>query len=165
MLYFPINTDDLPTPQSCRERLQLQHARKTKRNDLLDSDETASKVVESFFNQTFDPKKELEDQLNRNGKSKDNIDWQKVNDNKSRYISSLFDSLEWWKNVGRKKYCEVFIVMLAIAAVPASNGFQERIFSACTWFDDPLRQMQSDGEFEWSLLLSINDTLADALDE
>jgi hypothetical protein len=57
--------------------------------------------------------------------------------------------------------------MLAIAAVavPASNGFQERIFSACTWFDDPLRQMQSDGEFERSLLLSINDTLADALDE
>ena len=69
------------------------------------------------------------------------------------------------KMLVRKIHSEVFIVMLAIAAVPASNGFQERIFSACTWSDDPLRQMQSDGEFERSLLLSINDTLADVLDE
>jgi hypothetical protein len=32
--------------------------------------------------------------------------------------------------------------------LPASNAFQERIFSACTWHDDPLNQRLQTDRFE-----------------
>ena len=40
-----------------------------------------------------------------------------------------------------------------------SNGLQERIFSACTWFDNPLRQRLQNKRFEMSVILVVNESL------
>ena len=47
----------------------------------------------------------------------------------------------------------------SIIALPPSNAFLERIFSACTWFDDPLRQKLQDKRFEMAVLIAVNDKL------
>ena len=44
-------------------------------------------------------------------------------------------------------------------ACPSANGLQERIFSACTWFDNPLRQSLTDKRFEMAVLLAVNESL------
>ena len=41
-------------------------------------------------------------------------------------------------------------------SVTASNDFQEQIFSACTWFDNPLCQKLQDKQFEMAVLLAVN---------
>ena len=87
------------------------------------------------------------------------VDWKKVRNNDTLYISSLFDSCEWWRNVGRKRHYLVFLVVPSIIALPSSNGFQERIFSACTWFDNPLRQSLKSTRFEMAVLLAVNKSL------
>ena len=43
--------------------------------------------------------------------------------------------------------------------MPASNAFVERIFSACTWFDDPLRQRLKPAHFVMSVLLAVNEAM------
>ena len=93
------------------------------------------------------------------GKDTKDIDWGRVKDGDILYISSQFDSLEWWKTQGSRKFPEVFRVALPILALPASNAFLERIFSACTWFDDPVRQSLGDQRFEKSILLAVNKDL------
>ena len=40
-----------------------------------------------------------------------------------------------------------------------SNTFLERIFSACTWFDDHLRQSLQDKRFEMAVLIAVNNNL------
>ena len=50
-------------------------------------------------------------------------------------------------------------VALMIIGLPASNGFQEQIFSGCTHHDDSLCQRVGDENFEESVLLSANDSL------
>ena len=47
----------------------------------------------------------------------------------------------------------------SIIALPPSNTFLELIFSACTWFDDPLRQRLKGKRFEMAFLISVNDNL------
>ena len=85
------------------------------------------------------------------------VDWEKVNEVDVLYISSIFDSLEWWKAQGARNFPEIFRVALPISALPASNAFLERIFSACTYFVDPLRQSLSPLRvkrlFSWLLTL------------
>ena len=93
------------------------------------------------------------------GKESSDVDWNKVRNNNTLYISSLFDSCEWWRNVGRKHHHLVFLVVSEIIALPSSNGFQERIFSACTWFDNPLRQSLKSTRFEMAVLLAVNESL------
>ena len=84
------------------------------------------------------------------------IDWDKVNDFDILYISSKFDLLEWWKNVGSKKHPLVILVALVILTLPPTNAYQEHIFSTCTYFDDPLRQNLKFSRFEMSVLLAVN---------
>ena len=50
------------------------------------------------------------------------------------------------------------VEILLIIGLPASNGFQERIFSGCTHHDDSLCQRVGDEHFEESVLLSANDS-------
>ena len=75
------------------------------------------------------------------------------------YISSKFDSLEWWHNVGRGIHKKVFYVAPVIIALPTHNGFQERTFSICTWFDSPIRQRLKGSRFEMAVLLAVNESL------
>ena len=130
-------------------------------NNAMDADVSS----DPFFSLSFNPKKELENQGGRLGKSKMNIDWERVKQNDTLYISSLFDMCEWWKTIGRIQHDLIFLVVAIIISLPASNGFQERIFSSCTWFDDPLRQSLGDDKFEKSVLLSVNQVLLDGLDK
>lgn len=79
-------------------------------------------------------------------------------------MSSMFDLREWWKAGGREKYSLVYLVVPIIIALDSTNAFQERIFSTCTWFDDPLRQSLKDGRFEMAVLLAANDALISKFD-
>lgn len=124
-------------------------------------EELAEQAVKEFGDSYFDPETELKDQLKRMGKSEDGIDWERVQNNDTLYISSIFDSLEWWKAVGRNKYPLVHRVVLAILPLPASNAFLERIFSTCTRFDDPLRNALRAKRFEIAVLLAVNEALLD----
>ena len=89
------------------------------------------------------------------GNNCDDIDWEKVKAKETLYISSLFDLCEWWKNVGRKIHPMIYPVLPSIIALPPSNAFLEHIFSACTWFDDPLRQRLKDKHFEMAVLIAV----------
>ena len=122
--------------------------------------DTVGDAVESFFGQIFKPKEELKAQLERKGKTEDEdgIDWKKVEENDALYISSVFDSLEWWKSVGQNQHPLIYFAALLIIGLPASNGFQEQIFSGCTHHDDSLCQSVGDDNFEESVLLSANDS-------
>ena len=86
-------------------------------------------------------------------------DWQRVDVEDVLYISSKFDSLEWWNKVGRVSHKKVFYVAPIIIALPTHNGFQERTFSICTWFDSPVRQRLKGSRFEMAVLLAVNEGL------
>ncbi len=51
----------------------------------------------------------------------------------------------------------IFTIVPLLVALPSHNGFQERTFSACTWFDNPLRQSLEDERFEKAVLLAVNE--------
>eukprot|EP00984_Skeletonema_dohrnii_P026908 scaffold16320_cov131-Skeletonema_dohrnii-CCMP3373.AAC.2 len=51
---------------------------------------------------------------------------------------------------------EVFAAALSILALPTSNAFMERTFSACTWHDDPLRQSLREERYEKKDVLAVN---------
>jgi len=125
----------------------------------LDPSEQAKRAVGAFMDMDFNAEEELKNQLKRKGKDGKSIDWKRVKGNDTLYISSQFDSREWWVKVGRKAHPLVFLVVPAIIALPASNGFQERTFSTCTYFDDPLRQRLKNSRFEMALLLAVNEEL------
>ena len=73
------------------------------------------------------------------------------------YISSKFDSLEWWSSVGRKDHKKALYVAPILTALPSHNGFQERTFSICTWFDNPIRQRLNGARFEMTVLIAVNE--------
>ena len=99
------------------------------------------RAVKEFASHKFDDVTELKDKRNRVNKENDTeIDWKRVEKGDTMCISSKFDSVEWWKNLGKDKNPLIFLAALRIIALPVSNAFVERVFSACTWFDDPLRQ-------------------------
>ena len=56
---------------------------------------------------------------------------------------------------------QVFSVFPAVIEHSASNDFQERIFSTCTWFDNPLRQSLQNERFEMAVLLTVNKSFLD----
>lgn len=128
----------------------------------------AEEVVDSWFNMTVEPVTLLKEQYARKNAmidpdkvdwTKVGIDWDRVKANDTIYISSKFDLLEWWKNVGASstsQYRLIFPVVLIVTAVPASNGSQERTFSICTIFDDHLRQRLKPKRFEMAVLLAVN---------
>ena len=89
-------------------------------------------------------------------KNQSNIDWIRVKSGDLLHISSNFDVLEWWKTVGVMKHPAALVAALSILALPASNAFQERVFSACTWHDDPLNQSLHNVRFERKFLLGLN---------
>ena len=121
----------------------------------------AKEAVKAFFDQHFDPRTELENQRRRMGTDCMGIDWTRVEGNEKDilYISSLFDVREWWSNIGRELHVLVFWVAPPMIALPSNNGFQERIFSACTHFDNPIRQRLKESRFEMAVLLAVNESL------
>jgi hypothetical protein len=104
---------------------------------------------------------ELKEQYKRIEKKTDAIDWKRVKSNETLYISYLFDVCEWWTSVGRKEHRLIYFAVPLIISLPSHNGFQERIFSACTWFDSPLRQRLKDKQFEMAVLFAfaVNESL------
>ena len=54
------------------------------------------------------------------------------------------------------KHPAVSVAALPVLAIPASIAFPERIFRACTWYDDPLNQLLHDVCFERKVLLGFN---------
>jgi len=56
------------------------------------------------------------------------------------FLASLsLIQLNGGNKIGKKEFHLVFCAALLVLSLPASNTFLEYIFSACTWFDDPLR--------------------------
>ena len=53
----------------------------------------------------------------------------------------------------------IYFVVPLTNSLSSHNGFQERIRSACTWFDSPLRQSLKDKRFEMAVLLAVNESL------
>lgn len=123
--------------------------------------EQSARAVEKYLSQSFVASDQLKAQYEYERMKKDpkTVDWNRVNDNETLYISSLFDLREWWLNVGFQQHREIYFVVPSIIAVPGSNAFQERVFSACTFFDDVLRQRLSDMRFEMSVLIAVNENL------
>ena len=121
----------------------------------------AKEAVKAFFEQRFHPKTELENQYRRMEKDCKGIDWTRVEGQEKEilYISSLFDVREWWSKIGREQHGFVFWVAPPMIALPSSNAFQERIFSACTHFDNPIRQRLKESRFEMAVLLAVNESL------
>ena len=70
----------------------------------------------------------------------------------------------WWLNVGRNAHPQIYQTVPCIIAVPVSNDGQERTFSACTHFDDALRQRLKEGRFEMGVLLAVNESLLNQVD-
>merc|ERR1711997_861971 len=95
------------------------------------------------------------------GTDLNSIDWTRVEELDVLYISSVFDLSEWWDQVGRNAHATVFLAVLLVLPNPASNGYQERVFSACTYFDDKLQQNRGDDSFEMKVLLAVNKNLVD----
>lgn len=154
--------EDLPRTERLRRSKAKNAVRPTPTQDTASSLRSEAKeAVRAFFEQVFDPKSALQKQRKRMGKGCKDIDWTKVNANNILYISSKFDLLEWWMNDddGKHRHKEVFWVVPPIIALPSHNGFQERIFSTCTWFDDPLRQSLGHARFEMAVLLAVNTNL------
>ncbi|CAB9529660.1 unknown protein (Partial), partial [Seminavis robusta] len=50
-------------------------------------------------------------------------------------IVQHFDIMDWWEREGKITYPLIYAVACCILALPDSNGFQERTFSAATWMD------------------------------
>ena len=119
-------------------------------------EQRASVVVDAFMSRKVDPILLLQRQLSRTNKGDSGIDWDRVESKDLLYISSIFDSLEWWKEEGKILYYEIFVAILGILGLPSTNAHQERTFSTCTWFDDALRQSLKEGRFEMAVLLAVN---------
>ena len=122
-------------------------------------EELISVAVDTWFDQDFNPEKELKAQRKRMKKLCDDIDWNRVNRKEALYISSVFNLCEWWKSVGRNTFRLVFLTVPSLLSVPSANDYQERVFSTCTWFDDPLRQRMKYERYEMAVLLAVNEKL------
>lgn len=71
-------------------------------------------------------------------------------------ISKYFDAMNWWAHLGKQLFPKMYTVACLIAALPDSNGHQERTFSTAQWMDDRRRRRQSDATFEMKTLLYRN---------
>ena len=108
----------------------------------------------------FFPDKELSKQCHRMGKDCSDINWRRVNRQETLYISSIFDLCKWWLHaVIMERHILVYLFLPASIALPPSNAFLERIFSARTWFDGPLRHRLNGDYFEKAVLVAVNECL------
>ncbi|CAB9497678.1 unknown protein [Seminavis robusta] len=76
-------------------------------------------------------------------------------------VAKHFDLLEWWETHGKSAYPLIYPVAICILAVPESNGHQERTFSAATWMDGILKQLQHDITFQMKVLTYKNSKFMD----
>ncbi len=154
-------TDGTNGKLSRQERLKQARKKKMKAsrsNSTGQEDDQLEQLVKAYLSQPFNMKKEIKDQRKRMNND-EAIDWNRVEDGDVLYASSHFDMCEWWRVVGRKVYAQIYPVVPPVIAVPSSNDFQERTFSACTFFDDVLRQRLKEGRFEMAVLLAKNESL------
>lgn len=154
-----------------KEKLAKQRRQASKSTQVKSASEKASQVVDSWFNMDMNPERELKEQYIRKNDIKDaskfdwqtvGVDWKRVRENDTLYISSKFDLREWWKSVGRSsasQFSKIYPVFVIVSSLPAANGFQERTFSICTVFDDSLRQRLKPKRFEMAVLLAVNEAL------
>ena len=126
-----------------------------------DLDAAIKKYVEQV--KAIDVVAELKEQVQRLPSKKDHIDWDRVERQELLYISSVFDLSKWWHVVGRKTHVIVFCAVPLIILIPSSNAYQERVFSACTYFDNTLRQHLKDQRYEMKVLMAVNEHLMDDL--
>ena len=150
---------------------KARHAPSRQRTTTSSTQQKADELTEAWFSLTIDSQRMIKEQLVRKNKAESvesvdwkavDVDWKKVDDNNTLYISKCFDCLEWWLNVGSSstsRYRDIYPLFTIVSALPAANGFQERTFSICTVFDHHLRQNMKPCRFEMSVLLAVNDGL------
>ena len=51
----------------------------------------------------------------------------------------------------------IYPLVPVVTAMPPSNAYMERIFSTCTWFDNPLRQRLNDKRIEMAVIIAFNE--------
>jgi hypothetical protein len=79
--------------------------------------------------------------------------------------AKFVDPLEWWESVGRALFPKIAQMAMIQLCVPDSNGYQERVFSKCSYFNAPQRRNMAPQNFEMQTLLSLNRRSADKLFE
>jgi hypothetical protein len=156
---------DISNIEDPRERLKAireRGMRARKANQASSSFDTqVEQAIEQFVTAKFDPELEIKTQQKRKGldwKELD-IDWSRIKQNDTLYISKYFDLAEWWKSIGKHNHMLISIAVPSILSLPASNGHQDRTFSTCTHFNDKLRQRLRDDRFEMSVLIAANKSM------
>lgn len=146
---------------SAEERLRISRAKMKgmTRGVGAGAEGMIEEMVEKWLTQDFDPEGELRAQLDRMKRSDKSIDWERVSGNETLYISSHFNLYEWWKSKGRMRHGWIYPLVPVVTAMPPSNAYMERIFSTCTWFDNPLRQRLSDKKFEMAVIIAVNECI------
>lgn len=86
----------------------------------------------------------------------EDIDWNAVSKGDSLYIAKVFDVMKWWAHRGKMMFPIVALIAPRVLSRPASNAYQERIFSTCSWFDSKLRSRLGPERFEMAVLLTVN---------
>jgi hypothetical protein len=139
-------------------KLQELKARKLPNSTYSSLNAEVESAINQFLSQSFEAEAELKAQFERKKIDVKTVDinWDRVKDLDTLYISKHFDLAEWWASEGRKKHALLSCAVPAILSLPASNGHQERTFSTCTHFNDDLRQRLSAEKFEQSILLAAN---------
>lgn len=91
-------------------------------------------------------------------REEDQINWSSVSSSvgNAYQIFRYFDLLKWWKLYGSVHFPEIAIVASIMISKPTHNGFQERVFSRCTYIDNKLRQRKSEKNFEMQALNTLN---------
>lgn len=159
---------DLFDVEDPRERLRLSRLKRSKKSSKLTfdvmrmrtSDREIAEAVDRYFHQceNMDVEREIKEQVHRLGTR--GVNWSRVKELDALYISSKFDLSEWWHAVGRKSHELLVLLVAQFISIPPSNGFQERVFSACTYFDGAIQQNLKDERYEMKVLLSVNERLA-----
>ena len=162
-----LDADSFLSPTEKMKRNRRRKAKRPHARVAKSTSEKASDVVETYFKMEFNPEHELKAQHMRMNNIQDatkmdwselDVDWARVRDNDTLYISSIFDLREWWLSKRRNgQYQLIYPVVPVVLALPSANGFQERTFSGCTVFDSPLRQRMKPKRFEMAVLLAKND--------
>ena len=86
----------------------------------------------------------------------EDVDWNAVAKGDSLYIAKVFDVMNWWAHRGKMMFPIVALIAPRVLSRPASNAYQERIFSTCSWFDSKLRSRLGPERFEMAVLLTVN---------
>ena len=63
--------------------------------------------------------------------------------------------MKWWELFGSKRWPSLGLAASIVLGKPSHNGFQERVFSRGTFFDDPLKQRLKEESYERSVLNSL----------